>query len=226
MAFSGKYFCGCLKDSPTQIDKVPLYYLKSDILPYCDKAIKVSAPDSYLGYLWAGAIDPSVNTGSGGTGYKIVTNQSSTFTHNFEGWSSENILDSVVVDGGTYGTRVSELSCTVNFYCSYGAKSDGWCGTRIYLNLDGTRLNNPDHIVKSWEGTHTLSYTVKNIAVGAGQHTLSINIQTHASDGDGAYFRVNWYSFSCKPVKINQVPSIMHTVEQDNKEYILCKNFG
>lgn len=222
MAFSGHYFCGALNGS-NNIEKVPLYYWPEDILPYCDEAINVASPGSYLGHLWAPAKDPSRSDSY--NGYKIVTQQPSNFLHNFEGNFRYDDIDSVVIHGGNNGTVVKTLSCTVNFYCDYGAKSDGWCGSRIYLRLDGTNLNSPHHVVKSWGGTHTLSYKVNNISIPSGDHILRLGVESHASGGDSTYFRVNWYSFLCDPIKRYCVPSIMH-LWKNNKEYVLCKSLG
>ena len=225
MAFSGHYFCGCKKDTPSDIDKVPLYYLPEDIISYCDAAVRVSAPGAYLGHLWAPAKDPSLSDSY--NGYVKIDEQPGSLVHNFSGNSRADDIADVTIHGGANGTIIKSLSCTVNFSCSYGAKSDGWCGTRIYMMLDGTALNSPHHIVKSWGGTRSLSYTVNNIKVPSGDHKLHLSIQTHASHGDGAYFRVNWYSFFCDPIQRYQIPSNMHIFrDSDNKEYILCKNFG
>lgn len=233
MAFSGKYFCGCLKNSPTKIDRVPLYYQESDILPYCDKAIKVSAPGAYLGYLWAGAMDPTLTLEN--RGGSSITQKPSSLEHNFEGHVEYTTLETITINGGTYGTTIDNISFTVNANCSYGAKSDGWCGTFPCLFLDWTSgtneegaLNYPmQQFVKSWGwGPHTVSQTINNIYISPGIHTIKFTIMTHASGGDGAYFKLNWYSLYCNPKKKNQIASIMHTVEADNKEYILCKSFG
>ena len=225
MAFSGHYFCGCKKDTPSNIDKVPLYYLPEDIIPYCDAAVKVSAPGAYLGNLWAPAKDPSLSDSY--NGYVMLDRQSSNFLHNFEGHVQYNDISTVTIHGGNNGTVIKTLSGTVNFYCSYGAKSDGWCGTRIRLLLDDTKLTESYHIVKSMGGTRQLTLSINNISIPAGDHVLRLGAETHASGGDGAYFKVNWYPFFCDPIKRYQIPSIMHTVSANTgKELILCKSFG
>ena len=122
MAFSGHYFCGCKKDTPSNIDKVPLYYLPSDILPYCDAAIEVSAPGAYLGHLWAPAEEPSLPEES--RGFRAIDHASSSFVHNFSGHAQYNDIYTIPISGGSNGTYVKSLSATVNFYCLYGATSD------------------------------------------------------------------------------------------------------
>lgn len=224
MAFSGHYFCGALNGSST-IEKVPLYYLPSDILPYCDAAIEVSAPGAYLGHLYAPAKDPSLPEES--RGFRDIDHVSSSLVQNFEGHTQYDDIYTIPISGGTNGTVVKNLSATVNFYCSYGAKSDGWCGTRVQLKLDDSLLTQSYHIVKSMGGTRQLSIGVSNISIGAGNHTLRLGAETHASGGDGAYFKVNWYSLLCDPIKRYCTPSIMHTVSASTgKELILCKSFG
>ena len=75
--------------------------------------------------------------------------------------------------------------------------------------------------------TRQLSISTSNINIGAGDHVLRLGAFTHASHDDGAYFRVNWFSLSCDPIKRHCTPSIMHTVSANTgKELILCKNFG
>ena len=226
MAFSGHYFCGALNGSST-IDKVPLYYLPSDILPYCDAAVEVSVPGAYLGHLYAPAKDPSLSEQS--RGFRNIDHVSSSLVQNFEGSLDKyDDIYTIPISGGTNGTIVKNLSAIVNFYCSYGATSDGWCHTFIQLKLDDTVLTESYKIVRSMGGvTRQLSISTSNINIGAGDHVLRLGAFTHASEGDGAYFRVNWFSLSCDPIKRHCTPSIMHTVSASTrKELILCKNFG
>ena len=224
MAFSGHYLCGALNGSST-IEKVPLYYLPSDILPYCDAAIEVSAPGAYLGHLYAPAKDPSLSEQS--RGFRNIDHASSSFVHDFSGNVQYNDIYTIPISCGSNGTYVKSLSATVNFNCSYGAKSDGWCGTRVQLRLDGDILAQSYHIVKSMGGTRQLSISANNFHIGPGDHVLRLGAETHASGGDGAYFKVNWYSLWCDPIKRYCTPSIMHTVSANTgKELILCKSFG
>lgn len=238
MAFSGHYFCGCKKDTPANIDKVPLYYLESDIVPYCDAAVKVSAPGTYLGHLYAPAKDPTLTDAD--YGYTKITKQSSTLVQNFSGHCQYDDIWTNVIHGGSTGVIIKELSCTVNYNCSYGAKSDGWCGTRITSWLDGEirwDTTNPvnatleiatsAHIVKSWGGSNKLiSIQAKDIKIPPGDHLLRVGASTHASGGDGAYFKVNWFSLTCDSLKKHQIPSSMRMFKTDeNKEYVLCRGF-
>lgn len=225
MAFAGKYYISNNKATGETM-QVPLYYLESDVAPYCDKALLVSAPGANMGHLYVGAKDIAATDAD--NGIVSIEKQASDLVHNFSGTSVDTIVYSIPIKGGSYGTKVRSFSVTGNYDCSYGAKSDGWCGTRFYLRLDDTNLNTPPHITKSWGGNNkTLTVSASNITVPAGDHTLKFVVATHASSGDGAYFKLNWYSLNCQPLKKFQVLSNMHFYEaSSDKEYVLCKSFS
>lgn len=88
-----------------------------------------------------------------------------------------------------YGGHTFSLNYTVDIMTSQGAKSDGWCWTLLYINLDGVDIASRT-LYKSNGGTYALNLYTGNVALAAGNHTITFRGQQHASSGDGNAFAV------------------------------------
>lgn len=226
MAFSKYFLYGSSNDS--DISNVPLYTDKEDLLLYCDKAFKI-VEHSDLGILFAGAIDPSLSDTD--RGKFDINEEKSSLVHNIKNGTKNTILYIAEIDGGEYGTILESVSFSVKGFSQYSSNPGEKNNTAVYVLIDwkdGDKIkplaNLSRTINQSWiNHQFNISQKALQVEIPSGKHTLSLVVSTNNQSLDGnAYFEVSQYSFSCVPIKCKQVPSKIHILDSDGKEYMLC----